>query len=39
MEKSDYQKSLESVIKKAVNKYIELFDIKGDCHYKLEYHH
>jgi len=39
MEQIDYQKSLESIIKKAINKYIELLDIKGDFHYKMEYQH
>ena len=36
-EKTDYQKSLESIIKKAIKKYIEAFDIKGDIYFKLSY--
>ncbi len=36
-EKTDYQKSLESIIKKGVKKYIEISDIKGDLYFKLNY--
>ncbi len=36
-EKTDYQKCLESIIKKAIKKHIDLFDTKGDVYFKLSY--
>ena len=37
MEKTDYQKSLESIIKKGIKRFIEKFDVRGDVFFKLEY--